>query len=41
MALHAVRRGDVGGKHVLVVGAGPIGLLVGAVRAGRGRRVAS
>ncbi len=29
VALHAVRRGDVAGKHVLVVGAGPIGLLVG------------
>jgi L-iditol 2-dehydrogenase len=28
VALHAVRRGDVGGKNVLVVGAGPIGLLV-------------
>ena len=28
VALHAVRRGDVGGKSVLVVGAGPIGLLV-------------
>ena len=28
VALHAVRRGDVAGKGVLVVGAGPIGLLV-------------
>ena len=28
VALHAVRRGAVGGKGVLVVGAGPIGLLV-------------
>ncbi len=28
VALHAVRRGDVTGKGVLVVGAGPIGLLV-------------
>src|SRR5215213_4750681 len=28
VALHAVRRGDVGGQSVLVVGAGPIGLLV-------------
>src|SRR3954468_13206199 len=28
VALHAVRRGAVGGKSVLVVGAGPIGLLV-------------
>src|SRR5689334_2991642 len=28
VALHAVRRGDVAGKRVLVVGAGPIGLLV-------------
>ena len=28
VALHAVRRGGVGGQSVLVVGAGPIGLLV-------------
>jgi 2-desacetyl-2-hydroxyethyl bacteriochlorophyllide A dehydrogenase len=28
VALHAVRRGDVAGKTVLAVGAGPIGLLV-------------
>src|SRR4051794_35621336 len=28
VALHAVRRGRVGGQSVLVVGAGPIGLLV-------------
>ena len=28
VALHAVRRGRVGGQRVLVVGAGPIGLLV-------------
>src|SRR4051812_22586939 len=28
VALHAVRRGRVGGRRVLVVGAGPIGLLV-------------
>src|SRR4051812_49871011 len=28
VALHAVTRGEVAGKSVLVVGAGPIGLLV-------------
>src|SRR4051812_42731688 len=36
VALHAVRRGDVGGKNVLVVGAGPIGLLVAQCARGEG-----
>ncbi|MBQ1024039.1 zinc-binding dehydrogenase [Micromonospora sp. C95] len=40
VAVHDVRRGEVAsGDHVVVVGGGPIGVLIGTVAQGRGARV--
>ncbi len=40
VAVHDVRRGEVAsGDHVVVVGGGPIGVLIGTVAKGRGARV--
>ncbi|HTU31519.1 MAG TPA: alcohol dehydrogenase catalytic domain-containing protein [Solirubrobacteraceae bacterium] len=39
VAIHAVARGEVGDQAVVVLGAGPIGLLIGFVATGIGARV--